>query len=126
MKGQMFYATFIRRSDKKMYGLGTNKGYSPADVLEPWRLPLLAGKVVWHKYINHREIDDNSVHAFIQRNCTQISKQILADYPPFIQTNLKRSFEEILREVNVEKWVKFYSIAAGWDAAGTIVAPTLR
>lgn len=123
MKGQMFYATFIQQSDKKMYQLKTNKGYSPADVLEPWRLPILAARVVSHKYIGNKDIDDNSVHAFIQRNHRQIAEQIVTGTPPFAQSLFEKSFDEIPREQNIENWVKIYSIAAGWEAARAGVAP---
>ena len=126
MKGQMFYATFIRQSDKKMYHLKTNKGYSPADVLEAWRLPILASRVVFHKYINNKDIDDNSVGAFIQRFHRQIAEQAQTNDPSFFQTLFEKSLAEIPREQNIENWVKFYSIAAGWEAAKATVAPAVR
>ena len=122
MKGQMFYATFIRQSDKKMYRLKTNKGYSPADVLESWRLPILAARVVSHKCIHNKDIDDNSVHAFIQRNHRHIAERIITGTPPFTQSSFEKSFAEIPREQNIESWVKFYSIAAGWEVAQTSAA----
>jgi hypothetical protein len=118
MKGQKFYATFIRQADPALYHLKTNKGYSPADVLENWRLPLLAGRVVWHKYLNNKEIDDNSVHAFIQRYHREIASGISIESPGFFRAGLERSFEEIHEERNIERLVKFYSIAAGWAEAG--------
>lgn len=120
MKGQMFYASFIRHADPKLYYLKTNKGYSPADVLVPARFPLLAGRVVWHKYLNHKEIDDNSVHAFIQKHHRSIAHTISRDNPAFFQPVLERSFDEISDEKNIEKLVKFYSIAAGWDQSGKL------
>lgn len=123
MKGQKFYATFIRQADPALYHLKTNKGYSPADVLENWRLPLLAGRVIWHKYLNNREIDDNSVHAFIQRFHRQIAETIHTESPAFFRTALERSFEEINEDRHVERLVKFYSIAAGWAEAGKNVVP---
>lgn len=118
MKGQMFYATFIRQASPRLYHLKTNKGYSPADVLESWRLPLLVGRVIWHKYLNNKEIDDNSVHAFIQKNHRSIAQQIGPESPSFFQTLFEASFTQINQEENVERLVKFYSIAAGWKFAG--------
>ena len=123
MKGQKFYATFIRQADPALYQLKTNKGYSPADVLERWRLPLLAGRVVWHKYLNNKEIDDNSVHAFIQRFHRQIAEGIRIGSPDFFRDKMERSFEEIHEERNIESLVKFYSIAAGWAEAGKNTIP---
>lgn len=116
MKGQMFYATFIRQADAQLFHLKTNKGYSPADVLEPWRLPLLAGRVLWHKYVGNREIDDNSVDAFIQKFHCSMAERLDADVPVFVKETLKKSLHEIRNGKNIEHWVKFYSIAAGWDA----------
>jgi hypothetical protein len=119
MKGQMFYATFIRQADPKMYFQNTNKGYSSADVLEAWRLPLLAGKVLFHKYIGHKEIDDNSVEAFIQKFHRQIADRLGAESPSFIKDALEKSLREIPNTQNLEHWVKIYSIAAGWNAANS-------
>lgn len=121
MKGQMFYATFIRYADPKLYHLKTNKGYSPADVLEPWRLPILAARVVWHKYLNHREIDDNSVHAFIRKYLKRISEQVEPENPAFFRSLFERSYTEIQNEENIENLVKIYSIAAGWKNANNKV-----
>ncbi|HRI59224.1 MAG TPA: hypothetical protein PK228_05865 [Saprospiraceae bacterium] len=124
MKGQMFYATFIRRADPKLYHLKTNKGYSPSDVLESIRLPLLAGRVVWHKYLNNKEIDDNSVHAFIRKYHRQITGRIAQHSPDFFQSRFEQSFQDISDEKNIENLVKFFSIAAGWEAAGNIIGAT--
>ncbi len=116
MKGQMFYATFIRRSDPKLYYLKTNKGYSPADVLESWRLPLLAARVIWHKYIGNREIDDNSVHAFIDKYHPSLAERI-DDRSSFIRSGLEAVQSRRSSERDIENQVKFYSIAAGWKSA---------
>jgi len=126
MKGQMFYATFIRQADPRLYHLKTNKGYSPADVLEPWRLPMLAGRVVWHKYLNNKEIDDNSVHAFIQKYHRPIAGQISRGSPSFFQSVFEKSFTQIPKEENIENLVKFYSIAAGWEYAGNSVLSAVK
>ena len=123
LKGQMFYATFIRQADPTLYHLKTNKGYSPADVLEPMRLPVLAGRVVWHKYLNNNEIDDNSVHAFIQKNHRSIAEQIYRDSPAFFHPVFEKSYIDIPAEKNIENLVKMYSIAAGWKEAGKTIVP---
>jgi hypothetical protein len=79
---------------------------------------LLAGRVVWHKYLNNKEIDDNSVHAFIQRYHREIASGIRIESPGFFRAGLERSFEEVHEERHIERLVKFYSIAAGWAEAG--------
>lgn len=125
MKGQMFYATFIKQADPGLFYLNTNKGYSPADVLTPWRLPILAGRVVWHKYLNHKEIDDNSVHAFIQRNHQAISGAIGHSVPPFLRALCEKADLEIPAGQDIDKHIKHFSIGAGWMKAG-IVQPEFQ
>lgn len=121
MKGQMFYSSFIRLSNRKMYHLKTNKGYSPADVLESWRLPLLVGRVVLKKYIKEEETDNNAVEQFFLQNHKKISRQILNHCEcPFIQSQIDQSIPDISRKTNLEHWIKFYSIASGWEAAGAV------
>lgn len=119
MKGQMFYSSFIRLSNRKMYHLKTNKGYSPADVMEPWRLPILVGRVVLKKYIKNEESDNNAVEQFFIQNHKKISSQILSNCEcPFIQSQIEKSIQDITRKSNLEHWIKFYSIASGWEATG--------
>ena len=118
MKGQMFYATFIHQADRDLFHLKTNKGYSPADVLESWRLPILAGRVVWHKYLNNKEIDDNSVHAFISKNHEAIEKAIGSDVPGSLKALFEKAIREIPEGQNIDRHIKHFSIAAGWKTAG--------
>ncbi len=119
IKGQMFYSSFIHLSDKKMYRLKTNKGYSPADVLEPWRLPILVGRVVLKKYIQEEESDNNAVEQFFQQYHKNISNHILEQCEcSFIRSQMEQSKQDIADKANLEQWIKFYSIASGWEAAG--------
>jgi hypothetical protein len=67
MKGQQFYAAYLRQADPRLYRLPTNKGYSPADVNEPWRLPLLAARVAMKKFRRSDLEDSNSVDAYFSR-----------------------------------------------------------
>jgi hypothetical protein len=116
MKGQMFYATHLKRHCPEFYHLDTNKGYTPADVLESWRLPLIAAKVLWHKYLNYKDIDDNSVLAYFQKYYRRLAEDLPgALFSPPIASALS----EIPAGRNIEFWIKYYSITAGWEAART-------
>lgn len=121
MKGQMFYATFIKQSEPTLYKMNTNKGYSPADVIEPGRLPLLLLKVLAHKYILNKEIDDNSVSTFFERFQRQLMVQPESGNPQFFQNTLKKYANGSPHEQSLEKQVKFYSIASGWKAAESLL-----
>lgn len=123
MKGQVFYATFIRQIAPQLYHLNTNKGYSPADVLEPWRLPLLASRVVWHKYLNRNDIDDNSVEAFIQKYHLTIARQLTDATSSLFRPYLERANAEIPLGHDIDKHIKMYSIATGWQAADVASVP---
>ena len=118
MKGQQFYATFIRYADPELYKMNTNKGYSPADTLESIRFPLLVSKVLTHKYLMNKEIDDNSVSAFFSRYHSKIAEQIKGDtLPPFLLSRLGASTASIAEARQYDGWIKLYSIASGWSAA---------
>lgn len=119
MKGQMFYATFIRNANAGMYHLKTNKGYSPADVLEKTRLPLLFSRVLLHKYIRNKEIDDNSVHAFFGQYRPALAEHLhVESVSPFMHGFLHPAGPERAGEAGLDQYIKMFSIAAGWDAAG--------
>jgi hypothetical protein len=64
VKGQVFYAEYLRRANPYLYRMSTNKGYAPPDVVESWRLPLLVAKVVWKRFAAPEVVDSNSVEAF--------------------------------------------------------------
>ena len=116
LKGQQFYSAFIRKTDPQLYRLPTNKGYRPADVLEPWRLPLLLGGVAWQKFVHREEPDSNSVDAFFQRYQQQILSQIMPDTDTVLQgAGLAARLHQ--GGNNQEDTIKYYSIAAGWEAA---------
>ena len=118
MKGQLFYASYLRQVSPELYRMPTNKGYSPASVLEPWRLPWLAAQIAYRKFLKSEEIDDHSVEAFFRRYHGQLRQEILTGGAhPFFRTHLDRSLPAIAAGSDFEKWIKFYSIAAGWQAA---------
>lgn len=116
MKGQMFYASFIRRCDPALYFQKTNKGYSPADVLEPWRLPILFTRLATKKLLSKQEEDENASEAFFKNNFQKI---ILPgwnnSHPDFVKSYLQQSFIEIPKLERIEFWTKFYSIIMGYD-----------
>ena len=128
MKGQMFYATFIRNANAGMYHLKTNKGYSPADVLEKTRLPLLLSRVVLHKYIWNKEIDDNAVRAFFEKYRPALAEHLnLESVSPYKKDFLHPAGPERAGEAGLDQHIKMYSIAAGWDAAGKAeLVPLIR
>lgn len=118
MKGQMFYSSFLRYADRQMYYQTTNKAYSSADVLERWRLPLLVGKVVIHKYIKEREDNENASQDFFGKYHKQIADQWeMNQIPECLQRELHRSFQEIPKGKSMDQWIKLYSIMQGWNAA---------
>ncbi|MCB9284862.1 MAG: hypothetical protein H6563_12365 [Lewinellaceae bacterium] len=110
MKGQVFYSSFLRHAHRKLYHLPTSKGYSPADVLEPWRLPLLAGKVLYHKRVKKQEPDSNAVVKFLESNREELLEWIGKETTPL--SGLLPS------GVNWEEQIKWYTLAMGWKAAG--------
>jgi asparagine synthase (glutamine-hydrolysing) len=118
MKGQMFYAAYLRQTSPELYLMPTNKGYSPADVLEPWRWPWLAAQIAYRKFLKSEEIDDHSVEAFFRKYHRQLKEEILEGNPhQFFREQLDRSLPAIAAGSDFEKWIRFYSIAAGWEAA---------
>ncbi|MCB9317012.1 MAG: hypothetical protein H6569_12810 [Lewinellaceae bacterium] len=116
MKGQQFYAAFIRRADPQLYRMQTSKGYSAADVLEPWRMPLLLAGVAWQKFGKKPEVDTNAVEAFFRQHQHALLRQI----EPESDTDLLESgLHSLLAQPGkaLEERIKYTSIAAGWAAA---------
>jgi hypothetical protein len=114
----MFYAAYLRQTSPELYLMPTNKGYSPADVLEPWRWPWLAAQIGYRKFLKSEEIDDHSVEAFFRKYHRQLKEEILEGNPhQFFREQLDRSLPAIAAGSDFEKWIRFYSIAAGWEAA---------
>jgi len=110
MKGQVFYSSFIREAERELYYLKTSKGYSPADVLETWRLPLLAGKVFLHKRFAGVEPDSNSVDAFFRNQRARIREWIGSSADPLPEPNIQPR--------DMAEAIQWHSIAAGWEKAG--------
>ena len=113
MKGQLFYAAMIRRSDKRLFHLDTNKGYSPADVLQHWRLPVLAVKFARQKWLRTNTADANAVDDFFRQYHKNIATQ-WHDLPFTI-----KNYEAILKSVDevksLDDLVQYYSIMEGWN-----------
>lgn len=119
LKGQIFYSAFLHRTDKQLYRLPTNKGYSPADVLETWRRPLLLGRVARQKFLRGYNGDSNAVETYFLRYRGDVAWQIQAqDYDVLLQSGIARQLEKGAMEPDsLEKTIHYYSIAAGWAAA---------
>lgn len=123
MKGQLFYAAFIRRADPQLYRMQTSKGYSAADVLEPWRLPMLLTGVAWQKFGKKPEIDTNAVEAFFRQHQPAFLRKI----KPESDTDLLDSglHNRLVKSGQpLEETIKHTSIAAGWVAARQHMAHT--
>lgn len=103
VKGQVFYAEYLRRACPALYRMPTNKGYAPPDVAERWRLPLLAAKFAWKRFAAPERMDSNSIIAFYHLH----RGAILANY------GLKDEGEEDLQSL---------SNRAAWAAAKALGA----
>lgn len=114
MKGQQFYAAYLRQAGPQLYRLPTNKGYSPADVNEPWRLPLLAARVAMKKFRRNDLEDSNSVDAYFSRYKDRLAGHFRL---------------EDQKDVNwadagdLEKNIHQYTVAAAWTQALHIFEP---
>lgn len=121
LKGQLFYAAFIRHTDPQLYRLPTSKGYSPADVLESWRLPRLLTGVLWQKFAKRPEHDTNAVDAFFQYNQAQLLHLIKPETDVILHgVGLVNRITQ--QNGNLEQAIKYLSIAAGWMAAQKITS----
>lgn len=90
VKGQVFYAEYLRRACPALYRMPTNKGYAPPDVVERWRLPLLGAKFAWKRFAAPARMDSNSIMAFYHLH----RSAILAHY------DLKDEGEEDLQSLS--------------------------
>lgn len=114
MKGQIFYSSFLKRVNKEMYHMQTNKSYSAADVLESWRLPILVGKVVVNRYLKAAEDNENASQDFLKMYFKQIQSQWETEqFPAFLSSLLKLSQEEIPAGKRIDYWNKVHSITEG-------------
>lgn len=119
MKGQLFYASFLRQADKKLYQMPTTKGYTPADVLELWRMPLLVGGVALQKYLKKEFYDDNGVEAFFGKRAEALDDLIRA------RGGDTATLERLLKpEPHMEKRIKQFSIALGWASTAEAFVPS--
>lgn len=126
MKGQMFYSAFLRRTDQQLYRLLTNKGYSPADVLETWRRPVLATRVALQKFFRKEVGDSNAVEAYFRRYQHELLNYIRPeDHPALLQSGIAYLMESGLSRnaVSLGELIHLYSVAAGWTAAAQPVQP---
>ncbi len=119
IKGQYFYAEVLRQSDTQLYRMPTSKGYSPADVGNPLRRPVLLGKIIAKRFSGRREKDENAVNEFFERHHPAVAEALLlreGDFPG--AAILKKASEDLAQGSNTAYWIKQYSIFAGWAAAG--------
>lgn len=122
LKGQLFYSAFLRRADRQLYQLPTNKGYSPADVLENWRRPLLLARVAQQKFLRTYQGDSNAVETYFKRYRNDLAQKIQAEaHGVLLQSGIARHLEKGTPEPDsLEKTIHYYSVAAGWAAAAYI------
>ncbi len=126
MKGQIFYSAFLRRTDPQLYRMPTNKGYSPADVLERWRRPLLVGRLIWHKSFRKERGDSNAVETYFRRYQHELLNLIRPkEHREMLQSGIAHLMESGLTHgsVALDTLIYLYSIAAGWSAAAQPVQP---
>ena len=122
LKGQIFYSSFLRHTDPQLYRQPTSKGYSPADVLERWRWPLLAGKVLMKKYLEKPECDSNAETAFWDRCRAPIQQRILEKDDGFLHAaGMIPRLREAEARNDLETAIRLCSIAEGWTSAKTSV-----
>jgi asparagine synthase (glutamine-hydrolysing) len=123
LKGQIFYAAFLSKTDAQLYRLPTNKGYSPADVLETRRRPLLLGKVLLHKLFRRENGDSNAMQAWFERHRDMLSRQIQAsEFHELPAAGINRVLER-KQPADLEKSIHYFSVAAAWAAANRVCAP---
>ena len=116
LKGQVFYSAFLRSTDPQLYRQNTSKGYSPADVLEAWRWPLLAGKVALRKYLQKPEDDSNSENAYLLECRTPIIDWI-KNQADGLTDGIVGQLLRTTDTGDFEETIKRCSISAGWVAA---------
>lgn len=117
LKGQIFYSAFLRRTDPQLYRLPTNKGYSPADVLETWRRPLLLARVLRQKLFRQETGDSNAVETWFRQQQGELARAIKAqECPELLRSGIAASMENNAAD-DLEKTIHHYSVAAAWAAA---------
>ncbi|MCS6929678.1 MAG: hypothetical protein NZM43_09295 [Saprospiraceae bacterium] len=126
MKGQMFYSAFLRRTDPELYRMLTNKGYSPADVLERWRRPILVARVAYKKLFRKEKGDSNAVETYFRRYQHDLLNFIRpGEHRELLQAGIAYLMEAGLSRnvLPLSELIHLYSIAAGWTAAAQPVQP---
>jgi asparagine synthase (glutamine-hydrolysing) len=126
MKGQKFHAALLRQTNRLLYLAPTSKGYCPADVLEIRRLPCLAALAIYKKHFSPAEVDPHSVLAFFRANHHRLAAQLIqSTSSPIIEPLIQQSKKPISAGEDLHHWIKFYSIAMGWEAARKNEVPRL-
>ncbi|MFN0013931.1 MAG: asparagine synthase-related protein [Saprospiraceae bacterium] len=125
MKGQVFYSAFLRRTDEQLYRMQTNKGYSPADVLEGWRHPLLLARVARQKFLRRETGDSNAVETYFRKYQRDMAQRIRAsEHQVLLQSGIAQHIEASgPGNLSLEKTIHYFSVAAGWSAAAKSVKP---
>ncbi len=113
IKGQAFYAAFLKATDRRLYGMPTNKGYGPADIAEFWRRPLLAFKMA-RKLISSRvEVDSNAVDEFY----FTYHDDLIAEYTILDRPDLRPG-----QGKGTSECIRLMSIEAAWNKACAVNA----
>ncbi len=123
MKGQIFYSAFLRHTDRLLYRLPTNKGYSPADVLEVWRRPILFGRVAYHKLFQREKGDSNAVATYFRYYQGELLNRIRPeDHPEIVQSGIAYLLRQgaAYPQISLDQLIHLYSVAAGWAAAAQL------
>lgn len=126
MKGQIFYSAFLRRTDRQLYRMLTNKGYSPADVLESYRRPLLVARVIYQKLFRKEVGDSNAVETYFRRYQHELLRYIRPeDHRELLQSGIAHLMESGLTRnaLSLGELIRLYSVSAGWTAAAQPVQP---
>lgn len=125
LKGQIFYSAFLQGADRQFYRLPTNKGYSPADVLEKWRRPLLLAKVARQKFFRRETGDSNAVETWFTRYYSDLMRKIgPREYPELLLSGLASFLDKDSPEPDtMEKTIHYSSLAAAWAAAAQVSKP---
>lgn len=122
LKGQIFYSAFLQGADRQFYRLPTNKGYSPADVLESWRRPLLLAKVARQKFFRRETGDSNAVETWFSRYYGDLMREIEPRaYPELLLSGLSAFLDrDAPAPDSMEKTIHCCSLAAAWAAAAQV------
>ncbi len=125
MKGQFFYATYLKRNSPSLYRLNTNKGYAPADIRDPQRFPLLLAKMIRKKILGKREDDQNGVIRFFALHQQGLADDCLNGPLPEVLRQLIETAGMDSGVAPSTQQIKWFGIAMGWVMAAGQKSPAL-